>query len=295
LASQEAALNLRKQLVEEYPNAPEYARDLADSYAARGELEELFRDAKDALASYETSRNMRERLVRDYPGAVQFTLDLADTYHTIAALERKLGHPPEALASLEAARAVEERVIKQHDDVPDYAATLAGTHVSLGILHVGLGKSEDARKSFGAALENFDRAIAMDGGRNPRYRLQRADALLHSGAYAQAAAAAEEVALLKDLPGRTIYNSACVYSRCVAAVEKDDHLSAAPRAELAETYSTRATSLLRQASQAGFSDLSRLKQDPDLDPLRSRAAFTRLLAELEKQPSTTPSTTPIRN
>ena len=40
--------------------------------------------------------------------------------------------------------------------------------------------------------------------------------------------------------------------------------------------------LLQRAVKAGFTDTAQLKQDTDLDPLRSRADFKSLLAALEK-------------
>ncbi len=46
------------------------------------------------------------------------------------------------------------------------------------------------------------------------------------------------------------------------------------------SYADQAMEALRLAVEQGYEDLARLKKDPDLDPLRERADFKRLLAEL---------------
>ena len=46
-------------------------------------------------------------------------------------------------------------------------------------------------------------------------------------------------------------------------------------------YAERAVGLLRKAVQAGYKNHAHMKADPDLDPLRKRADFQKLLADLE--------------
>ncbi len=58
-------------------------------------------------------------------------------------------------------------------------------------------------------------------------------------------------------------------------------LSEPQRKHLAQTYADRALATLRQAVQNGYKDLANLKKDKDLDSLRSREDFKKLLAELE--------------
>ena len=59
----------------------------------------------------------------------------------------------------------------------------------------------------------------------------------------------------------------------------------ARRKELARGYAERALALLRQAVQRGFKDAARMKKDPDLEPLRTRDDFKKLLAHLEGKAS----------
>jgi hypothetical protein len=41
--------------------------------------------------------------------------------------------------------------------------------------------------------------------------------------------------------------------------------------------------LIRQAAEAGYSDLENIKKDPDLNALRERPDFKKLVADLEKK------------
>jgi hypothetical protein len=65
-------------------------------------------------------------------------------------------------------------------------------------------------------------------------------------------------------------------------------LSPAERDTLAEHYAARALELLTRARDAGFfktaAGLNTLKRDTDLNPLRSRAEFRKLLAASEPSP-----------
>ena len=78
-----------------------------------------------------------------------------------------------------------------------------------------------------------------------------------------------------------------MYSLCSSAAANDTRLPPAERARLADTYGARAVQLLRKAQAAGyFQDPGRLahvKEDEDLDAIRSRPDFQRLLVELEKK------------
>jgi hypothetical protein len=51
----------------------------------------------------------------------------------------------------------------------------------------------------------------------------------------------------------------------------------------ADQYAARAVELLRRAIENGFQNLEQLKHDPELDALRQRDDFKKLLAELQKK------------
>ena len=68
------------------------------------------------------------------------------------------------------------------------------------------------------------------------------------------------------------YDFACVYA---VASSKD--------ADNQQQYADRAMQLLRQAVQAGFNNAEHMQRDSDLDPLRRREDFQKLLTELQAE------------
>jgi hypothetical protein len=55
------------------------------------------------------------------------------------------------------------------------------------------------------------------------------------------------------------------------------------RRALADEYAGRAVALLRAAVEKGFDDLDRLRKNVELEPLRSRADFHKLVRDLEEK------------
>jgi hypothetical protein len=93
--------------------------------------------------------------------------------------------------------------------------------------------------------------------------------------HARVTAEADALARSKDASAALYYDAACVFALSAAAVHDDD--------KQAEPYAVRAVELLRQAVAKGFKDVAHLKKDSDLDPLRQREDFKKLLRELERK------------
>ena len=77
------------------------------------------------------------------------------------------------------------------------------------------------------------------------------------------------------------YNFACVYSLASTKIpdKKND-------------YADRAMELLQNAVKAGWNDAKHTASDTDLDPLRAREDFKRLLSDLERKPAAQPEKKP---
>jgi hypothetical protein len=136
------------------------------------------------------------------------------------------------------------------------------------------------------ALADWDRGIDVANvSARERLRASRALALARSGDHKRARAEADELAKDKSLSGAVLYDLARIASLASAAVGKDAKLPPADQSKLAEQHVVRAVQLLRRAKDAGHfqdaAEIATLKKDTDLDPLRSRADFKKLLAELE--------------
>ncbi len=116
-----------------------------------------------------------------------------------------------------------------------------------------------------------------------RWLLGRAGALARRGRPAEAAATAEKMRQLKPKDAINLYNVACCYGLCAAAVgtgQPADALTPEEKALRAE-YVARALKDLRAAAEHGFRNVEKIESDPDLAPLRSEAGYRALLAELK--------------
>jgi hypothetical protein len=116
-------------------------------------------------------------------------------------------------------------------------------------------------------------------------RVNYAAALAELGDHAQGIAEIE-LAIAKQASGPILYNGACAYCHCSAAVDRDIKLSAAERDKLAAKYLDRAIELLHEAEKKAFFKqaigVSDLQTDHDLDPLRHREEFKQLLGRVQE-------------
>src|SRR5262249_28144254 len=106
---------------------------------------------------------------------------------------------------------------------------------------------------------------------------------LEASDHAYLALVADDLAGVGYDPANDTYNAACYLSRCVTLAEKDGKLDEDKRKQLAASYAGRALAMLRQAVARGYKNVARLKKSPDLQPLRERVEFRKLLAELEEK------------
>jgi hypothetical protein len=171
--------------------------------------------------------------------------------------------------------------------VPDFHDGLAGAVTNLAKLH-------NERGQFGAALGLLEEArphlqTAVTAIANhPGFRESQRECLVALGQshlgradHAQVAATVDELERFGFEPAKGPYDAACLLARCTTLVQKDALLAELKRKELAQSYADRAMALLRQSVARGYKDAAHMKKDPDLEPLRARQEFHKLLAKLE--------------
>ncbi|HXD84962.1 MAG TPA: hypothetical protein VN641_00605 [Urbifossiella sp.] len=101
-------------------------------------------------------------------------------------------------------------------------------------------------------------------------RLSQAVTIARSGAQSEASRIVEEqIAALKDPPADLLYQAVAVFAAASSSTAKND----AKRGE----YADRAMDFLEKAVKAGWSDPVRIRRDSDIDSLRDRADFQKLL------------------
>jgi eukaryotic-like serine/threonine-protein kinase len=83
-------------------------------------------------------------------------------------------------------------------------------------------------------------------------------------------------------PGENAYYAACGLARCLPLVSGYPGLEAGQKAALATQYSDAALNYLRDAIAKGYDDRAVLEKDADLDPLRNREEFRRILETIPR-------------
>src|SRR5262249_16945787 len=193
----------------------------------------------------------------------------------------------EAEQDYEQALSIKRQLAADFPNQPDRRSDLASTCGNLAILH-RLNKNWAAAKRLLPEGEPHHLAAPKGHPRNPSYRqfYHKHLAVLtavHAGLLEpdDAVRTAERRRDLGwDAPADA-YDAARFLSLCVPIAARHDKLDATQRKEAAQFYGDAAMKLLRDAVRKGYKDVAHMKKDTDLDPLRQRDDFQKLVVELE--------------
>jgi tetratricopeptide (TPR) repeat protein len=281
------ALALYKGLAADFPTVPLYRQELARSHYNLGNLSKDTGRGKDAEAPYREALALFKPLVAEVPAMPEYRQELARTHGSLGLVLTETGRLKEAEVALHDALAIFKSLITDFSDRPDYKAELANTLEALASVSRRHKNYASARQLLEQARPYLQAALDSNPD-NPYFRTVFCEnrrllavTLLDLTDHASAAEAAVELARMAFDPTGDAYNAACVFSRCIPVAEQDAKLPAARRKELARSYGERAVEALRQAVAKGYKDATHMKKDKDLDSLRQRDDFRKLLAELE--------------
>jgi eukaryotic-like serine/threonine-protein kinase len=284
-ARYQQALDILNKLVHEYP-VTEYQVLLATTqmnlgtvYLTKGWFD------KGELALKESQR-VYGRLVQGRQDALpEHRQSLARSHAILGMAYRGQGQTEKADAEQQQAVDIFEKLAKEHPDVLEYAYDVGRCYIELGLT------ANRARRP-DAAIARFDKAIAilrdvLDKGYGSAWnhllfaQIDRATAQACRGDHAQATTEVESITRKEEVSSHHLYDLACTYSQAAAAAERDNKLSLAERGRLKARYANRAMDLLQRAIAQGWQNPELLRTDPDMEPMRAREDFRKLLADLE--------------
>jgi hypothetical protein len=202
-------------------------------------------------------------------------------------LLRDTGRMMEAEPDYTEALRIQKRLAADFPNQPDLRNGLAGTCVNLALLH---GQQGDWTAAKRLLLEGRPHHLAAlkANPRHPTYRQFYRNYLValtaaHAGLLEQgdAVRTAESLRELGWGAPTAAYDAACGLSLCVPIVAKHGKLNDKQRKEAAQFYGDAAMRLLREAVSKGYKDAPNMRKDTDLNPLRQREDFQKLMAELE--------------
>jgi serine/threonine protein kinase len=298
----EEALQLRNaNLGVDHPETLLSMYDLANAYADVGRAQEALK------LNEETLRLRKAKLGPDHPETLTSMNALAASYIDVREAAK-------AVAILQDILTLRERRLKAEPGNSVLQTYLAWTHGQVG-------EAEQARLDYAAAVQPYAKSVTMfekldqaAALKDPFFRDRLSDyrqrlSVCRKGELAvrdldfalqqpaeevpqlldlrirfllkaqQLAAAAESAAKMKERAGDKpdqLYDAACAYALCAGAA-KIPVANAPGSGKLAEE----ALALLKQAIAKGYKNAAQMKQAKDLDALREREDFKKLLAELE--------------
>ncbi len=258
------ALMIRERLAADFPAEPGYRLDVAQSHEGLGQLLAILGKRAEAEVQYKQALVILEKLAADFPAVPAHRVSLGMSYHSYGKLVRDGGRADESLDWFDKAIATL---------APVYHAEPSGVRAKkvLSFSHGARATAHDALAKPAEAVKDWDKAIEFSTPEyQPSLRASRAMSRVKAGQVAEAVA---EIAELRKLPGWTavqLYDFACMYS-----------VAAGKIADKKAEYADAGMELLAKAVKAGYKDAAHMKRDTDLDPLRGREDFRKLLADLE--------------
>jgi tetratricopeptide (TPR) repeat protein len=305
-------LAIQEKLAAEFPSVPEYRSDLARSHnnlglllKARGQRTEAEEQSRKGLA-------IREKLAAEFPSVPEYRSDLAWSHTNLGVLFSDRGQRTEAEEQYRKGLAIREKLAAEFPGVPEYRVSLGGSYCNFGQLISDGGQSGESLDWFGKAIKtlgpihegdpravtpkiflrnsywnravsherlgrfaegvkDLDKAVELSP-KEERLFLQalRATAKLNAGQVTEAVAEVAELRKRMGWDAKQLYDFACVY-----AVASRQIMGKMPE------YADVAIELLTKAVKAGYLDVAQVKKDTNLDPLREREDFKKLIAEWE--------------
>jgi serine/threonine-protein kinase len=267
-----------QRLASTNPRVPAYQEQLAGNY---NNLGVLYRDTghlDQAEENFREAIHVRRRLAATYPDVLPYAVSLGKSYRILGDLLGDTDKPQAALDWFAQGVETLQSVLKKQPKNSTAREYLCEVYAGRAAALSKLGRSKES-------VADWEQALALDNGENQmEFRAGRAEAQASGGEHARAWAEVNELTRGKSVAPEFFYPLARVCSLAAAAARRDPKLSPTEREKQIEQYAARAVGLLAQAHTAGYfkdaAKLEAMKKDKDLDPLRDRADFKKLLGEL---------------
>jgi tetratricopeptide (TPR) repeat protein len=141
---------LQKQLVEKFPNKPDYLHSLAVSYNNLSFLQAKT-DPRKAEESLNNAFSIQQKLVDQFPASAEYQSDLALSLNNLGALENHNDRLEQAEAAYRKAIAIQEQLARKSPSVSHFRSDLAISHNNLGRVFSKYEHFDQAKTAFESA------------------------------------------------------------------------------------------------------------------------------------------------
>lgn len=253
------------EITERFTDVPKYLQELARSCNNLGVLFAKEQNFAEADSWHLRAVETQQRLADQFPNVPAYRVDLGGSYCNFANLQRDRGRPEDSLPWYEQAINQLSMVFSENPSHATANRFLRNAHSGRAVAFQMLSKLDEALHDWNRAIELTELAEQVV------YRAARAVVLAHLGQIDSAVDEVTELASSDHWNAVYWYNFACVFS--IASRTVDDKR---------QEYSDRAVTLLQKSVDAGWRDASHFKEDADLEPLRNREDFQKLIDSIEE-------------
>jgi len=307
-----------EKLAREYTNVPDYQRDLAATCYVLGNFINDFKDGpKRSEPYYRVALSTYEKLIQEFPEQRLYRDDIAKVHHELGNVLLKMQKNAEAEEQYLKGIAVREKLASDFPDYPDYRVDLTKRYVAFAEMKLetkdasasllwfekafdslrkvqelesqlashqrylvrsfqGRGKAYDQLRTETKADADWQKALELSPGEEQhRIRTRRAIHLVLDGQVPKAIAIVEELAKLQIKEAKRWYEMGSVFS-----------LASKLTADQEQKYKDRAMELLNEAAKLDYIDFETMSKDSNLDPIRERDDFKKLLDKLKEKKMT---------
>jgi serine/threonine protein kinase/tetratricopeptide (TPR) repeat protein len=167
--AQADALDIRKQLVAEFPSRPEFRQDLAISHNNLGTLLHVTGNLPEAETAFSKALVIQKRLVADFPSRPEFREDLAKSYNNLGIFLHHTGKVSEAVTAYSDALVIHNQLVADFPNRPEFRQRLGAGHLNLATLLDDIGKRQEATTAFADAL-SIHKQLVADFPTRPEFR-----------------------------------------------------------------------------------------------------------------------------
>jgi tetratricopeptide (TPR) repeat protein len=283
----ERARAVGEELAKNYPDEPGYQAELGNVLSELGATQYGLHDVVQARAALQEALSFWTRLSEQHPDNPGYEESRVTNLNDLGVLCRITGEFAQASKFLDEALPAAKRLAQRQGTDPELRRIVAMILNNLGELQLVTGRPDSARASFVEAVaiceplvRGHDHFLKFCAELN-RARISLARARASHGDHEAALRGIEPSLGDPHLSGDDAYNVACAYALASSAAARDGQLASAERSRRAEQHAVRSMEWLERAFANGYTDLDNLKRDNELDSLRTRADFKKLVARLE--------------
>jgi serine/threonine-protein kinase len=277
------AIGLLQTLADANPGVIEYRTRLAGNRGNLAALLEQTGRPSESESEYRAALTILKTLADEHPTMSELRSRLAENQNGLGALLAKAGKPSEAEAQFQSALAIRQKLAEDEPANPVWRGTVGATLNNLGHLAVQTQHFDTAVARFGESLALHERLIQeyptmadlRDGLAHAQNGLGRAH--FHARRFADAMGPLRKAIALWEASSKiepaTQFRLACTHALM-------SQVAANTRPGLAATEADRAMAALERAVSAGYRDPKMFATESDLEPVRQRDDFRRLMLDL---------------